>query len=413
MTTISAPKVSPAKGGQSLLSLPTHGRQISKAEIPQDFSNLSAQEEFYLTSGLRWAALRLEELLAKDETHKPSTRAIALVFEAAFKKTGCKLPDPTQPLAELSKAAEKFYSAKGKICAEAAPHIAARDEAIDQSRAKVRYFDLLAALQKSPDQLGLPPNNNGQIETLRTYINLMLSRISGHYVNLVYSVARKGRPSSAGLKFSAAFPGLIEGLVRFQPERNFRVITLARNWIKQELSRTLHHEKNSIYYPERIKYSIRKLESLAGGLGMTYIDLTDKRLLDAFAKAEKVSPQKLPEIVGRIDAAIRARVWTTHFQMTRGSESTEMGFSDDRVASVWEQVATEEANQHLVKALRNLSEREARIIEMRFGLSGDAPKTLDECSALLDITRERVRQIQVAAIDKLRGLIKPEFFRIE
>jgi RNA polymerase primary sigma factor len=77
---------------------------------------------------------------------------------------------------------------------------------------------------------------------------------------------------------------------------------------------------------------------------------------------------------------------------------------DDSLAEPFEAVFSVTLQETLGNILSNLSEREMKIIQLRFGLTGEAPLTLEETGKLLGITRERVRQIQEKATYKLRGL---------
>jgi RNA polymerase primary sigma factor len=78
--------------------------------------------------------------------------------------------------------------------------------------------------------------------------------------------------------------------------------------------------------------------------------------------------------------------------------------SDDSLVEPFDAAFSMTIQETMGNILSNLSEREMRIIQLRFGLSGEAPLTLEETGKLLGITRERVRQIQAKAAYKLKGL---------
>ena len=68
-------------------------------------------------------------------------------------------------------------------------------------------------------------------------------------------------------------------------------------------------------------------------------------------------------------------------------------------------------NEALAKALRALGERERRVLELRYGLNGEAPLTLDEVGRVFDVTRERIRQIENHSLKKLRALTESQKLR--
>jgi RNA polymerase primary sigma factor len=94
-------------------------------------------------------------------------------------------------------------------------------------------------------------------------------------------------------------------------------------------------------------------------------------------------------------------------------EESEFGqfIADERAESPYERAVEILTNEALRRALENLSYRERRVLEMRYGLGGEHPRTLDEVGRTFHVTRERIRQIENQSLEKLRSLREAQKLR--
>jgi len=209
-----------------------------------------------------------------------------------------------------------------------------------------------------------------------------------------------------GLQFSDLISegnlGLMQAVDKFDPSRETRFSTYASFWIKQFMRRAVSGQSGAIRVPVQAVVWIGKLKKatakLTDKLGRTP---TDKEL------ARELSIQE------RTVADIRlSGISTTsiHAPLALGEDSTfEDVISDSRSAMPDELLNSKESVRYLVSLLDELDPRERKVIRLRYGLDGNRPRTLDEISMLLNRSRERVRQIQKLALDKLRSNLSDEF----
>lgn len=209
-----------------------------------------------------------------------------------------------------------------------------------------------------------------------------------------------------GLQFSDLISegnlGLMQAVDKFDPGKGVRFSTYAALWIKQFMRRAVPDQSGAIRIPVQAVIWIGKLKKatakLTDKLGRTP---TDKEL------AMELSIQE------RTVAEIRLSCISTtsiHAPLVQGEDGTfEDVISDSKSKMPDEILDSKESVRYLVSLLDELDPRERKVIRLRYGLDGNRPRTLDEISMLLNRSRERVRQIQKLALDKLRSNISDEF----
>ena len=209
-----------------------------------------------------------------------------------------------------------------------------------------------------------------------------------------------------GLQFSDLISegnlGLMQAVDKFDPGKGVRFSTYAALWIKQFMRRAVPDQSGAIRIPVQAVTWIGKLKKatvkLTDKLGRTP---TDKEL------ARELSIQE------RTVSDIRSYCISTtsiHAPLAQGEDSTfEDVISDSRSAMPDEILNSKESIRYLVSLLDELDPRERKVIRLRYGLDGKRPRTLDEISMLLNRSRERVRQIQKLALNKLRTGCSDEF----
>ena len=193
--------------------------------------------------------------------------------------------------------------------------------------------------------------------------------------------------------------GLMKGVERFNPDKGAKLSTYASLWIKQAIRRALSNQSKTIRLPVHV------VDRLA------HIRKSEVRLretLDREPTDEEVAD----------DLGLDARRIRRYREASRAPVSLDSPVSSDNTTAISEIVAdanaaapfdglvTDTDNALVKEVLATLDARESRILAMRFGLDNGRPKTLEQVGARLGVTRERIRQIQEQALQKLRVKIE-------
>ena len=190
--------------------------------------------------------------------------------------------------------------------------------------------------------------------------------------------------------------GLIEAAKRFDPDRNVKFITYAVWWIKQAIISAIA-EQSGIF---KISY---KTLNLLNNVGKKYNELQKELHRDP-------TNSELAEAMDIDEFALNSLLTTYGYHKSLddyiSSDTDDLNYED-----VIEQESVDDAEtelikksfvEHLMESLSILSERERDVLIHRFGLNGEEPKTLQEIGKLLKLSRERVRQIEKNALEKIR-----------
>jgi RNA polymerase primary sigma factor len=189
--------------------------------------------------------------------------------------------------------------------------------------------------------------------------------------------------------------GLMKAVERFDPEKGGKLSTYAAWWIKQSIKRALANQSKTIRLPVHMVDKIAKMRRIA-------VILTE-------ALGREPSDEELADEIGlphRKLAMLRQasmRPTSLDAPINEG-ESTEYGevISDEKATSPLDALADKNLHGQLDGLLAVLDERERRIIDERFGLSGRKALTLEEVGVEFGVTRERIRQLQNSALTKMR-----------
>jgi len=191
--------------------------------------------------------------------------------------------------------------------------------------------------------------------------------------------------------------GLIEAVERFDYTRGCRFSTYGTWWIRQAIIKSLADKGRVIRIPIHMLNTIKKCYFVAKQLTQDFgRDPTEEELAEylGFTVAKVKEIMKLSQETTSLDTTV------DDDNVTRLSDL----IKDESLEEPFELVFSMTLQETLGDVLSQLSEREMKIIQLRFGLTGEGPLTLEETGKLLGITRERVRQIQEKAIIKLRSL---------
>ncbi len=189
--------------------------------------------------------------------------------------------------------------------------------------------------------------------------------------------------------------GLMKAVERFDPEKGGKLSTYAAWWIKQSIKRALANQSKTIRLPVHMVDKIAKMRRISAML--------------AEALGREPTDDELAEEVGlprRKLAMLRQasqRPTSLDAPINEG-EATEYGevISDERAENPFDMLADKNLHGEIDGLLAVLDERERRIIDERFGLTGKTPMTLEDVGREFGVTRERIRQLQNSALNKMR-----------
>jgi len=193
--------------------------------------------------------------------------------------------------------------------------------------------------------------------------------------------------------------GLLRAVEGFDPDMNTRFSTYASYWIKQSIKRALVNSAKTIRIPA---YMVELLTKWRRATAKLQDELNRTPTSEEVAQELGLPPRKL-KIVKK---AIQLYNSTPQSDQADGSWSLSEMLADERTKGPEAELIENDNLAHVYKMLETMDPREATILRMRFGLDDDEPKTLKEIGQTLGLTRERVRQIEGEALNKLaKGLM--------
>jgi RNA polymerase primary sigma factor len=255
--------------------------------------------------------------------------------------------------------------------------------------------------------LGLPEDVRADLERVAHDGRAAFEVFARHNIRLVIHLASraKGR-SSAALDFEdliqEGYIGLTRALEKWDCTRGLKFSTYATWWIRQSLSRALADKGETIRLPVYAAEMLRKILRTEQQLLQSNITPTVKRL----AERTGVPQAKVRELL-----SWRNRVDSLHRLIGDGdAELHELLAADS--SSEREHLALQRVLAETVdELLSQLRPQEAEIVRRRFGLDGRTPETLEEIGRSFGVTRERIRQIEARAIEKLKHPLRTQRLR--
>lgn len=189
--------------------------------------------------------------------------------------------------------------------------------------------------------------------------------------------------------------GLIKAVERFDPDKGGKLSTYAAWWIKQSIKRALANQSKTIRLPVHLVEKISRMRRLTLQLQE---ELEREPTDEEIAFAMEMPVRKIAHL-----KSVSTRPTSLDAPVGDGDD-TEFGelVGDENAATPYENLNNKTLMGDIEELLARLDDREAKIIRLRFGLGGERPETLEEVGARFNITRERVRQLQNYAIQKMR-----------
>ncbi|NLI10595.1 MAG: sigma-70 family RNA polymerase sigma factor [Elusimicrobia bacterium] len=189
--------------------------------------------------------------------------------------------------------------------------------------------------------------------------------------------------------------GLMKAVEKFEYKRGFKFSTYATWWIRQSINRAIADQARTIRIPVHMKELVSKLMKVAKKYRQEY---GREPQVEEYAKHLHISIDKVKNAIKIMQDPISLST-----PIGEDEDSHLEDFIEDKNGLPPSNSAVDLLRRREIsKILSTLSEREAKIIKLRFGIDTGYPRTLEEVGRIFRVTRERVRQIEAKAIRKLR-----------
>lgn len=262
---------------------------------------------------------------------------------------------------------------------------------------QIGEYDLLTPEEEM--ELALK-SQSGDIEAKKKLINSNL--------RLVVSVAKKYH-KNVGMSFLDIVQegniGLMKSVDKYDPSTGYRFSTYATWWIRQTISRAITNQSNTIRIPAHM-FDIQSKVSKASQ--RLHGELGREATAQEIAKELNISVEKVEEVYHLVHNPMS-------LDYTVGEDDdTSVGelIADTNIVSPEEMAIQQERKEGVLKVLGTLAEKEKEVIMMRFGLDDGEPKTLEEVGKIYGVTKERIRQIEIKALRKLRQPFRQALLKV-
>lgn len=300
---------------------------------------------------------------------------------------------------------ERIIAAGYRILDDEEDELEPKSEEAAKPRQKYRYLNeaeekdlgrrIQLALRLPEDTSSLDPV---YVDRIRRDAEQARALFVASNIRYVEQIARRmGQHRNLSLEdiTQEGFIGLLKAADLYDPERGFRFKTYATWWIEQRMRRAIADGDRTVRLPVHIQEKVTRIKRAKAKLTQSS---GHPPTLNELAVAVGIEPEKLMTLLWRIQATD-----CVEGDASVGDDSTLLSLVADSTESAYDLILHRELQARFRDILATLTPREAHIVRMRFGIDTTEDHTLESVGKLYNLTRERIRQIEAKAFNKLRN----------